>query len=286
MIISASRRTDIPAFYMPWLMNRLREGFVMTRNPMNPAQVKRISLLPEDVDCIVFWTKDPAPLLPYLSELDEAGYRYYFQFTLTPYGREVEKNLRGKQDIFQTFVQLSGHVGKHRVLWRYDPILLQGKLDEGYHLRQFEDMAKALQPYTDSVTISFVDNYAKLKEANIREATDAQMHGLANSLAKIAASAGLSIRACCEKTDYTVHGIKQAHCIDRELIEKLCGHPLALKPDKNQRPGCGCAQSVDIGAYNTCKNGCIYCYANYSAVSVAANCWRHDPAGEFLIGGK
>jgi len=281
MIISASRRTDIPAFYSDWLINRLRTGYALARNPMNPAQISRIPLSPDVVDCIVFWTKDPLPLLPRLPEIDRLGYRYYFQFTLTPYDCALEKNLRDKDAAIETFIELSKRCP---VLWRYDPIILNDQLDIAYHAGQFTRLCEKLHRHTPHVTISFVTKYAKLKTPLIRPITESEMAGLAGRFAEIAGQYGLPGKACCEKMDLTPYGIQKASCIDCAIVEALCGGKIAAPQDKNQRPGCGCLTSIDIGVYNTCGHGCIYCYANHSAGSVAANMRRHDPAGELLLG--
>jgi len=250
---------------------------------MNPAQVKRIDLSPGAVDCIVFWTKDPQNLMPYMSEIDAMGFKYYFQFTLTPYGNDLERDLRGKDEIIDTFVKLSNQIGQERVVWRYDPIVLNERYDVDYHTEQFSRMCERLCNYTNGVTISFVDMYPKLKTSLIREITEAEMLEIAGRFSEIAAGFKLPVKTCCEKSDFSRFGIVPAACIDRELIEKICGHPIAVKPDKNQREHCNCAASVDIGAYNTCQHGCVYCYANYSPKSVTANLERHNLNGAFLI---
>jgi len=281
LILSASRRTDLPAFYPDWLLRRLRAGYALARNPMNRAQIRRVPLSPAAVDCIVFWTKDPLPLLPFLPEIDRMGYRYYFQFTLTPYGPALEKNLRDKGAIAETFVELSKRCP---VLWRYDPIILNGHMDIAWHTEQFSRLCDKLHRHTPQVTISFVDMYAKVKSPLIRPITENEMAALAGRLAEIAGRCGLPVKACCEAMDLTPYGVQRASCIDRATVETLCGCAVAALRDKNQRPGCGCLASVDIGAYNTCGNGCVYCYANHSADAAAANRKRHDPAGELLLG--
>ncbi|MCL2508468.1 MAG: DUF1848 domain-containing protein [Oscillospiraceae bacterium] len=283
MILSVSRRTDVPAFYSEWFMNRIRAGYLLTRNPFNPSQIRRAELSPALVDCVVFWTKDPSPMLPMLDELDALGYRYYFQFTLTPYGRQLEQRLRPKEEIIQTFTALGTRLGRERVFWRYDPIIVNDTLSADYHTKSFASLCQRLCGYTNSVTVSFVDLYRKLKTPLIREVAAEEIAGISAAFADIARRHGLPIRACCEKTDLTPYGIRPASCVDRETVEALCGYSVAAKQDKNQRPGCGCLASVDAGVYNTCKNGCVYCYANYSETSVAANFARHDPMGEFLI---
>ena len=262
MILSASRRTDIPCYYGEWLVNRLKAGYVQVRNPMNPAQIRRVPLSPETVDAIVFWTKDPEPMIPLLDKIDAMGYRYYFQFTLTPYDRTLEPHLRDKTCIIRTFAGLSRRIGRDRVLWRYDPILLNDTLDMAYHREQFRRLCDVLSPYTPTVTISFVDMYAKIISPLVRIISEAEMLELAAFFGETAGEFGLGIRACCEAADLTPCGIHPASCIDPHVLKNLCGRPLHLPRDRNQRPGCGCVASIDIGAYNTCRSGCVYCYAN------------------------
>jgi Domain of unknown function (DUF1848). len=288
MILSASRRTDIPGYYSEWFINRLKAGYVLTRNPMNHAQVSRIILSPEIIDCIVFWTKDPENMLEKLPELEKLGYRYYFQFTLTPYGKEIERNLRHKQDIIATFKRLSEMLGKDRVLWRYDPIIINQSLTPSYHKEMFSGLCQELQGYTSICTISFVDIYHKLSNAAanslISEISLEQMQQIAASFAAVAGNYAIEVRACSETVDLAEFGIRPASCIDRETIERICGNPVREKRDKCQRQGCGCLQSVDIGVYNTCNNGCIYCYANHSDKSILSNFLKHNPGSDIMIG--
>jgi hypothetical protein len=284
MILSASRRTDIPCYYAQWFMNRIRAGYVLTRNPMNHAQLSRIPLSPDIVDCIVFWTKDAANMLPHLDELDALGYNYYFQFTLTPYGKNIEQNLCPKSEIEDTFITLSKRIGRECVVWRYDPIILNDDLTVKYHKTQFRRMCEKLSPYTDTVTISFVDMYPKFKTPYIRTITANEIVELSEYVGVTATEYGLSAVACCEKDDLTKYGIGRSSCIDRERIEKIIGCPLKIKADKNQREGCGCVESIDIGAYNTCLNGCVYCYANNSFTTALRRHESHNPESELLIG--
>ena len=284
MILSASRRTDIPCYYIEWFMNRLKAGYVLSRNPMNHAQISKIRLSPDAVDCIVFWTKDAKNSIPHLKAIDDMGYKFYFQHTLTPYDRTIERNLRDKSDIENSFIELSNAIGKERVLWRYDPIVLNSSLSMDYHKEQFTRLCDKLYPYTESVTISFVDTYAKLKTDSVRQITNDEIANLSEFIGKTAKEYGLIAKACSELNDLTILGIEKASCIDKALIEQICGARLNLSPDYNQREGCRCYQSIDIGAYNTCKNGCVYCYANYSESSVNRNCEKHKQDGEMLIG--
>ncbi|GHT99330.1 hypothetical protein FACS1894142_6790 [Spirochaetia bacterium] len=262
MIISASRRTDIPAFYGEWFMRRLREQRVLVRNPMNPEQISEIDLTPENIDGIVFWTKDPKRLLPHLDELDRLGYAYYFQFTLTPYDKTIEPHVADKSEIIKTFTELSDRIGKERVIWRYDPIILSDTLTVEHHADAFETLCEKLHAYTEKCVISFVDAYSFL---NIQELSADACSLLAQKLSAIADAYGLPLASCCEKIDPAEYHIAHNKCIDDELINRIRGsiHKSAItyKKDRGQRKECGCAASRDIGAYNTCDHGCVYCYA-------------------------
>lgn len=284
MILSASRRTDIPAYYSEWLVHRLRTGYCLVRNPVNFHQVSRVALSPEIVDCIVFWTKNPLPMLGKLPMLDAMGYRYYFQYTITPYDKLIERYLPGKQILVDCFSRLAGRLGRERMVWRYDPIILNDTLDITWHRRAFERLCQTLQGHTDTVVISFVDQYAKVKTNVIRPIGTDEMLELAGYLGQTAKRYGMHAAACCEEVDFTQAGVVQNSCIDRTRIEKTCGYPLKIGRDKNQRPGCGCCESIDIGAYDTCPNGCIYCYAGRSAALIEKNRSQHDPCCELLIG--
>lgn len=287
MILSASRRTDIPCYYSEWFVNRLKEGYVLSMNPMNRSQVRKVQLSPEEIDCIVFWTKDPLNMMDRLPLISSMGYHYYFQFTITPYGRELERNLRNKQDIAAVFRRLSELLGRHRVLWRYDPILFNSEITLSCHEESFAGLCRQLKGYTELCTISFVDLYHKLnksvKNNILAEIPQELMLQTAKSFLKIAGEFGIELRACCEQADLSEAGIRPAACIDKNLMERICGHSISGKKDKSQRPGCGCLQSIDIGIYNTCNNGCVYCYANHSEASINHNLQKHDPHSELMI---
>lgn len=285
MIISASRRTDIPNYYADWFINRIREGYLYVKNPMNAHQISRINLSPDIVDCIVFWTKNPTNIMPYLDELN--AYDYYFQFTLSGYGHNVEPGLPDKNKVLiPRFVELSQKIGKDRVIWRYDPILLNSTYTKEYHYRAFRTIADALHEYTERVVISFVDLYAKTerntKGLELHPITKDDMLEIAENLANIAREYGLEIETCAEAIELEQFGIKHSHCIDKELIERIIGCPIKASKDKNQRAECGCFESVEIGSYNTCRNGCRYCYANYNDNQVAEKCKVYDPASPLL----
>lgn len=287
MILSVSRRTDIPAFYAEWFFQRIREGFLYVRNPMNPRQVSRIGLSPEVVDCILFWSKNPAPMLERLDELRE--YPFYFQFTLTGYGRDIEPGLPDKRkEVIGTFQKLSEKVGKERVVWRYDPILVNGRYTIEYHLKAFEEIAGCLKGYTEKVVISFVDFYAKTlrntKDLYIKSLSREEMKEIAEEMAQIAKSCGLVIETCAEQINLQDVGIRHGSCIDKKRIEKIAGCSLSVEKDKNQREACGCCESIDVGAYNTCRNGCRYCYANYHEEQVRKCIACYDVDSPLLCG--
>lgn len=272
MILSVSRRTDIPNYYSDWFMNRLKEGYLYVRNPFNAHLISKIVLSPEVVDCIVFWTKNPTNMMKYLEDLKD--YQYYFQFTITSYGKDIEPNLPNKKEIIiPTFKALSDRIGKDRVILRYDPILMNERYTIDYHIEAFNKITSALSGYTNKVVISFIDIYSKIlkntKEFGIKQLSSENMRFVAKNLAVIAKQNHMTIESCAESIDLKDIGISHGSCIDKETIENIIGGSLKCMKDKNQRAECGCIESIDVGTYNTCCNGCIYCYANYSHRIVA-----------------
>lgn len=287
MILSVSRRTDIPNYYSEWFFNRIKEGCVYVRNPMNAHQVSKIDISPNVVDCIVFWTKNPEPMLNRLDELN--SYDYFFQFTLTGYGKDMECNVPHKKEkMIPIFQELSKKTGMKKVIWRYDPIIFTKKYTPEYHLKAFELIATALKGYTEKCVISFVDVYAKNKKN--MELLDSytidknELLEFAKKIAEIAKKNGMTIGSCAEIIDLEECGIEHNSCIDKALIESIVGCRLKVNKDKNQRQECRCMESVEIGTYNTCKNGCKYCYANYSEESVVKNCSKYVPESPILCG--
>ena len=274
MILSVSRRTDIPNYYSDWFIARIKDGFLYVRNPMNVHQISKIDLSPEVIDCIVFWTKNPVNMIEKLEDLQK--YMYYFQFTLTGYGKDIEPNLPNKrEELIPTFKRLSEKIGKERVIWRYDPILISKRYTINYHLKAFEQIASSLADYTEKVVISFVDLYSKTqrntRELDIRQITKEEMIEVAGEMARIASKYNLIIETCAEQISLQEVGIGHGSCIDKKLIERLLGCKLIAKKDKNQREECGCFESVEVGTYNTCLNGCKYCYANFDDNKVEDN---------------
>ncbi|MDS1828981.1 DUF1848 domain-containing protein [Vibrio vulnificus] len=292
MIVSVSRRTDIPAFYSEWFMNRVNAGFLLTRNPFNHNQVKRVSLLPQDVDAFVFWTRNPSKLIPHLPKLDQLGHRYYFQFTITGYTRELESSTLHPLKAIDVFKRLSQTIGKEKVIWRYDPIMITEVTPVEEHIRLFGKIAKELSTYTDNVVISFADFYGKternLQKANIQYQDILQypedLQRLCRKLSEIASQYGLSITTCSEGVELSHLGIGKGKCIDDNLLNSIFGISIKDGKDKNQRLECGCVKSVDIGVYNTCLHGCVYCYATYNKGQANNNFKKHDPSSLFLVG--
>ena len=287
MIISASRRTDIPAYYSEWFWNRLREGYVLVRNPMNPYRVSRISLSSDVVDGIVFWTKNPIPMMDKLDALRD--YPYYIQFTLTPYEKDVECALPPKREVLiPALRRLSERIGKERIVWRYDPILLNDRYTVDHHVRMFRSMCDSLSGYTDACTISFLDLYRNMRgridPLGIRPPTAGQADEIACRFAEIAREYDLLINTCAEDGDYSRWGIGHGACIDADRLSRIGGVPLKVGRDKNQRSSCGCAESIDIGNYHTCANGCVYCYANHSQSLTARSIAAYDPSSPLLCG--
>jgi len=282
MILSASRRTDIPAFYSDWFFNRIRAGYLQVVNPYNKNQIRTIELLPDKVECIVFWTKDPANFLSRLNLLKE--YNYYFLFTVNSYPAQIEQNLRSAQEIISTFRQLSDLIGPQRVIWRYDPIIFCQGLDEDFHLRNFDYLAAELADHTEKCIISFIDYYQKtsrkMRKLLPEEISKFRKINLLGKLKEIASRSGIKIELCSEVADYAEIGIEKASCIDLNLINQLTGKKLKLPKDPNQRKSCNCVVSVDIGAYNTCKHNCLYCYACNSSTKIQSD--YHNPDSPFL----
>ncbi len=285
MIISASRRTDIPAFYSKWFMDRIREKFCLVSNPFNPKQISKISLDPPDVDAIVFWTRYPQPFISHLSILDKMGYGYYFLFTLLDYPEIFEPKSPGLNLRVNTFKELSDKIGPKKVIWRYDPIIISNITPYNFHLKKFESLACELKDFTKQVIISFIDIYPKVrkrfKEMENKgvkiEQIDKKGIEFLRSLKAIANENNIKIQACAEKNSLCQYGIKSGKCIDDRLIYDLFGIRVSQAKDKGQRKECLCVPSRDIGMYDTCIFGCKYCYAITSFKKARKNFSLHDP---------
>jgi hypothetical protein len=289
-VISASRRTDIPAFYFSWFINRLRAGDCHWINPFNAKQVYRVSLRPEDCLAIVFWTRNAAPLLPHLGELGK--HRFYFQYTINGYPREIESHAPPVDSAVATFAELSRRLAPGLVHWRYDPILLDDReLTPEYHLGRFTDIARRLEGHTGRCYFSFVDRYGKTSRnltalerrlgLHFREPAVEERIDLAGRLVEIAAPLGITLHSCCGDELVGV-GVRKASCIDPDLIARLVDkNGLRLKPGPT-RADCGCGEATDIGAYDTCAFGCTYCYATNSREAALPRLRSHDPNDSIL----
>ena len=287
MILSVSRRTDIPAFYSEWFFTRIKEGYVYTRNPINKNAVSKISLNPQVIDCIVFWTKNPSLLFMENLELIDS-YKYYFQFTLNPYNDSIEQNVPTKQIVINNFIKLSEKIGKEKVIWRYDPILLSEEYTLQYHVQYFEKLAERLHQYTEKCIISFVDFYKKcernLRGTNVRTLENPEIIELSKKFKEISNFYRIRLETCAEENELNSIGIIHGRCIDNALIERITDKKIEAKKDKNQRSICGCIESIDIGEYNTCKHNCLYCYANFDQERVIDNSKMHITSSPLLIG--
>ena len=284
MIINTGQRTDIPAFYAEWFANRLREGVVCVRNPYNPSQVSRYRLDPTVVDVIGFCTKDPTPMFPYMDLLKNYG-QYWF-VTITPYGRDMEPNVPDKHRLLEDFKRLSEQVGVNAIGWRYDPILLSERYTTAYHLRAFETMASALEGYTQTAVISFIDLYPKVRRnfPEAREVRAEERIRLGKALIEIASTHGMIVKPCAEGDELAPYGADCGGCMRLGDYEKAIGKKLSAPKRKGTRAGCACYLACDIGAYNTCKHLCKYCYANAEPTRILTQSRLHDPRSPFLIG--
>lgn len=284
MIINTGCRTDIPAFYSKWLMNRIREGYVLVRNPYYPNQVTKYSLSPNVIDCLAFCTKNPEPMLKYLNELDK--YRQYWFVTITPYGKDIEPNVPSKKSVIESFKKLSEHIGVDSIGWRYDPIFIGNGFNIKKHIESFEKIAKELKNYTHNCTVSFLDLYEKVKRnaPDIKPPTKEEQIEIAKAFYRIGNDNNMTIHSCCEKTYLSEYGLKCNGCMSQEIIECAIKETLNPPKRKNIRQDCNCLMGNDIGAYNTCGHLCKYCYANANKGLVIENMKKHNENSPFLIG--
>ena len=288
MILSVSRRTDIPNYYSSWFYKRVEEGFLYVKNPMNARQISKIDISPEMVDCIVFWTKNPQNMISKLHLLKD--YKYYFQFSITCYGKDIEPNIPNKIDtVVPIFQKLSDLIGSNKVVWRYDPIFISEQYTVAYHLEVFHRLSQMLKGYTNRVIISFIDYYPKIKKNielhSMNLPTREELIQLSEGLAQIAKSNNMKLETCAaEKLEVQSLGVASVGCIDKSLVEEIIGCEVSGKRDKNQRNDCICLESIDIGTYDTCKNGCKYCYANLSDKKILKTTSLYNTKSPILCG--
>lgn len=286
MILSVSRRTDVPAFYFDWFLKRVDKGHLMVKNPMNPKQIHKVAINPDIIDAIVFWTKNPTPAMGKLDLLK--GYSYYFQYTLNPYDEKFEKDIPVLEHRLKTFRQLADTIGKDRIVWRYDPIIFTENMGVDYHTGEFAMLSEILRYYTDTVMVSFLDDYRKIRKnmrrLKVREPSLQEVESLVKAFVRIAKKNNLTIRSCAEKRIPSSQGLLSGSCIDPRRIEKLIKGKITIKRDKNQRPNCKCVESIDVGSYDSCLHQCAYCYANHRYEVIKEQYQKHDPDSPLLIG--
>ena len=316
VIISASRSTDIPAFYAKWFLNRLKAGYCVWYNPFN-SQPMYVAF--KNTKAIVFWSKNPKPLIPYLNELNERSIHYYFQFTLNDYDKEqFEPYVPAVEKRIETFKELSKKIGKQKVIWRFDPLVMTDKIGTDELLKKIETIGNQLKGYTEKLVFSFVDigdyykkvaNNLKRHNINYHEFTPLTMNELASGLCELNKNWGFSLATCAEQIDLKAYGIERNRCIDGELMKRIFAEdrdfvyylsygklpeknslfPASIPvkevnmKDKGQRKFCDCMISKDIGMYNTCTHFCVYCYANTSKETVLKNRKRYVENSESII---
>jgi Domain of unknown function (DUF1848) len=312
VVVSASRATDIPAFFAEWFSNRLAQGYCAWVNPFNAHQKMYVSFA--KTRAFVFWSKNPRPLFRYLPQVEDMGIGYYFQYTLNDYDAEnLEPGVASLERRVETFLELSQRIGPERVLWRFDPLLGGPKLPPELLLERINRVADMLQGATHKLVVSFADIQAYRKvQANLgklgegyRELTETEIHTICQGLVQLRQRTGLEVSTCAEDIDLTRYGITHNRCVDDDLLARLypndealmefigrtpalqtdlfAAEPTPAKKDPGQRKACGCIVSKDIGAYNTCPHLCAYCYANASQESVLRKFARRNPNSELML---
>jgi hypothetical protein len=288
-IISVSRRTDIPAFYSDWFLRRLEEGFAGVVNPFGGR--KYIVLLkPEDVVCFVFWSKNFSPFLESLKVIDEMGYKFYFNYTVTALPGVFESNVE-RQAAIEGLKQLSRTYSPQHINWRFDPIIISSVCDRDFYIGAFEELASEFEGLVDRCYFSFVTEYGKVKRnfeelertssVKITSCSEEFKIDMANELSGIAKRHGMRMFSCCG--DYLVNDrIQKGHCIDGSVIESLFFPEGLAYKEKPTRKECGCTESSDIGTYDTCPHGCVYCYANVNKQRAVKSFRKHDKDSAFL----
>lgn len=286
MIITASRRTDIPAFYSEWFANRIKEGYVLARNPRFGTNISKIVLRPDLVDCIIFITKNPAGMLDKLDMLEK--FNFLFQYTLNPYGPEIEGGIPPLDARVELFVKLSKRIGMKKTIWRYDPILLSEDITPEFHIRNFEHLARRLKGCTDKCIISFIDIYKSAKNrldmAGVRAPDEVEMRVIAAGISAAAGSSDMQVATCAESVSLDEFGISHGKCVDDGLVSELFGIKTRDGKTTPLRKDCMCARSIDIGDYNTCRHDCLYCYANFNRKQIPVNVSKHRRGSPLLTG--
>jgi len=283
MILNVSGRCDIVAYFTNWFMNRYKKGFVDVRNPFYPKNVSRIYF--KNVDLIVFCTKNPIPILPYLKDIKKP---ILFHITLTPYKKDIEPNVPPKGKIIEAIKKISDIIGSENVFVRYDPIFISDKYTIDYHISSFNHMCELLNGYVKSIIVSFIDNYKNVKNnkniLNIKEFTENDYKQIGEKFSECASKNGMTVQTCSEERNLSNYGFIKRDCIDASLAFKLIGKTNFKKWQSRNNKYCKCVNMVDIGVYNTCNHMCKYCYANFDETKVKDNIKNHNPNSSLLIG--
>ena len=285
MIINTGGRTDTVQYYSDWLLERFAQGQVLVRNPLFPNKVTRYALTPDKVDCVVFCSKNYAPILPRLHEITDR-YNTYFHYTVTAYGPDIEPRVPSIDESMRTLKALAAQVGPQRVAWRYDPVLLTDTYTVERHLATFARMAGELAPHIDRCIFSFVELYKKV-EVNmpgLRAVPPAGKEALAKGLGEIAQRSGIYLQSCATPENYERYGVHPSGCMTLDILGRANGITFRPRRHSGMRAHCHCIETRDIGAYDTCPNGCRYCYANRSPAAAQANWKKHDPHAPLLLG--
>lgn len=285
MILNTGGRTDTVQYYSEWLLNRFREGYVLSRNPLFPNVINRIELSPDTIDVVVFCSKDYAPILDRLHEISDR-FKCYYHYTITAYDTDIEPNVPSIEQSVETLKQLSAQVGKEKVAWRYDPVLLTEKYTIEKHFETFDYMARELSPYVDRCIFSFVEMYKKLavNMPELQPISNDNKLLLVKGLGAIAKQYGLYLQTCASKDDYLQFGVHHSGCMTTEIFSRALGLNFKHQAHKGNRIGCACMESRGLGDYNSCPNGCRYCYANKDHAKAAENYRRHNPKSPLLLG--
>ena len=285
MILNTGGRTDTVQYYTKWLLKRFEEGYVLSRNSMFPDKVTRYDLTPEKVDCVVFCSKNYAPILPYITRITDR-FNTYFHYTITAYGKDIEPRVPSIDESMETLKGLSAIIGKQRLAWRYDPVLLTGKYTIHAHMETFDRMARELAPYVDRCILSFVELYKKLEHnmPELKPMTEDEKESIARGLGEIAGRYGLYLQSCGTNGDYSRYGVHSSGCMTLDILGRANGVEFRKLKHKGMRQGCHCIESRGIGDYDTCPNGCKYCYANKDHNKALENYKRHDPDSPLLLG--
>lgn len=283
MILNTGGRTDTVNYFSEWLLNRFAAGYAYSRNPFHPDVVNRIDLNPETIDVVEFCSKNYRPILSRLHEITER-FNCHFHYTITAYDKDIEPNVPGIDESIETLRDLSAQVGKEKIIWRYDPVLLTGKYTIERHLATFDYMARRIAPYVSRCLFSFVVWYKKLHLPELQPISGRQKELIAKGLGEMAAKRHLYIQTCGSKESYEQYGIHHSGCMTRAVYEHSLGLHFKKVAERGNRPGCRCMESRGLGDYNTCLNGCRYCYANYDHEKARENYRLHDPESPLMIG--